>query len=96
MTLVLINKSAAPLSAALTIFAANGVASSQLSAGSAVHRYQYSAASLNAITQLPDLQLTNGLLIADFPANSITLAVIPATTLPTEPAAKVYLPLVSR
>ncbi len=96
LTVVIINKSATPLSAALTIFGGNGLASSARVAGSAVQRYQYSTANLNAITHLPDLPLTNGLLVAEFPANSISLAVVPAATLPTAPAAKVYLPLVSR
>ncbi len=95
LTVVIINKSATPLSAALTIFA-NGRAKSAFSGGSAAQRYQYSAANPSAITQLPNLTLQNGFLITDFPANSLTLAVVPATTLPTEPAAMVYLPLVSR
>ncbi len=62
--------------------------------------YRYSPANLNAIVQEADQPLTNGAFTALFPADSITLAVIPGVSDPDatggSPTRRVFLPLVKR
>jgi hypothetical protein len=69
LTLVIINKSTELLSAELTLANFNASPSAQL--------YRYSDANLAAITHAPDLAITSGKITTTYPANSITLLVIP-------------------
>jgi len=69
LTLVAINKTGAELTSALTLNGFDPAATATV--------YRYSAANLNAITTLPNQAVTAGGFSATFPANSITLFVIP-------------------
>lgn len=86
LTLLVINKTAQPLSSTLTI---TGFASPI-----AVQTYRYSAANLNAIVRDPDQTLLIGDFVRSYPANSITLYVVK----PGAPATRyaLYLPLILR
>jgi O-glycosyl hydrolase len=79
LTLVIINKSGAEQSAALTLDNFNASGPAQL--------YRYSSANLNAIVRGSDLAITNGEVTATYPANSITLLVIPQGDTTPPPAA---------
>jgi hypothetical protein len=67
LTLMIINKSDAPLISPLQLYGQNG--------GTA-EVFQYSEANLQAIQQLPNSTISNGALTLTYPANSITLLVI--------------------
>lgn len=97
LTFMVINKTGSDLTANLAI--ANLLSSTLAIAGPA-QRYQYSAANLNAIIRQPDLDLGGDALHTTFPANAITLLVVP-TTIPapgSTPSAtqKLYLPVVTK
>jgi hypothetical protein len=87
LTVVVINKTGNALTSALSLSGFSPATSAQV--------YRYSAASLGAIvTQPPQTVLANGF-TATYPANSITLFVIPTGT-PLVLDKSVYLPLVRR
>lgn len=69
LTLIVINKTASSLTSPVSL---QGFA--PLSTASV---YRYSSANLNAVQHLPDLAVSASGFTADFPANSITLLVIP-------------------
>jgi hypothetical protein len=68
LTLMVINKTGAPLSAS--------VALTGFTPGSSAQVYRYDANSLNSIVHLPDLPVSGGALNATWPASSITLLVL--------------------
>jgi uncharacterized protein (TIGR03437 family) len=70
LTIMVLNKSTADLSAPIPVANFQAAGNAQV--------FQYSAANLNAIQQLSDLQLSSGVVNATFPARSITLLVLPA------------------
>jgi hypothetical protein len=72
LTLVIINKSESELSAQLNLANFNALAPAQ--------PFRYSDTDLSAIIRGTDLALTNGSVSAGYPANSITLLVIPQGT----------------
>jgi hypothetical protein len=72
LTLVIINKSDSDLSAQLTL--------ANFSSGAPAQLYRYSDADLTAIVRGADLAVTNNTVSASYPANSITLLVIPQGT----------------
>jgi hypothetical protein len=74
LTAMVINKTGNDLSTTLSL--------ANFAAGPAAHVWQYSGANLNAIVAQPDVPVTAGALATVFPANSITLLVIPPATLP--------------
>ena len=74
LTAVVINKTGNDLSTTLSL--------ANFSAGQAAHVWRYSGANLNAIVAQPDIPVAAGALAAVFPANSITMLVIPPATLP--------------
>jgi len=84
VTAVVINKTGTPLTSEVTL--------SHVPAAAAAHVYRYSADALDAIVRQPDQPLGPGGFTATFPAESITILVIPAG----EPRFAVYLPLVVR
>jgi sugar lactone lactonase YvrE len=92
LTLVIVNKSGGALTASVNVANFDGEASAQI--------YRYSVANLNAVVQEADQPLTNGAFTASFPADSITLAVIPGMNDPDPTGGSttrsVYLPLVKR
>lgn len=69
LTLMIINKTAASLSAPLTL--------NHFTASGNVQTWRYSPANLNQIVRLTDTALTGNKLTASYPANSITLLIIP-------------------
>ncbi|HEX7974601.1 MAG TPA: glycoside hydrolase family 44 protein [Anaerolineales bacterium] len=73
LTLMIINKSGADLDSPVTV---SGFAATQAGAVSA-QVYRYSAADLSAIRQAPSQTVSGAGFSARFPANSITLVVIP-------------------
>jgi hypothetical protein len=77
LTLVIINKSTGPLSAQLTL--------ANFSASALAQLYRYSDADLAAIIHAPDLAVTSGKITTTYPANSISLLVIPKSELGTDP-----------
>jgi hypothetical protein len=85
LTVVVINKTNAALSATL------GLDGFQ-PAGASAAVYRYSATNLQAITHAADQPLTAGGLSASFPAQSITLLVVPGTG--GAGAGQVFLPLI--
>jgi sugar lactone lactonase YvrE len=85
LTLVIINKTDAALTGALTLSGFSPAASGQV--------YRYSAANLDAIVRQADQAMSVNGFTASFPASSITL--IHVETAPTLPY-HVYAPLVSR
>jgi uncharacterized protein (TIGR03437 family) len=76
LTLMVINKTSGDLSTAVSL--------ANFSAGSAAKAWLYSAAQPSAIVALPDVPAGGSGISAVFPANSITLLVIPPATLPVE------------
>jgi len=84
LTMIIINKTAAPLTSdlALSNFIWTGWA----------HFYRYSAAYLTAIVRNADQPVSAAGFTATYPANSITLVVIPNPTPP--PPAVMYLPVI--
>jgi hypothetical protein len=68
LTLIIINKSQNTLTSSLTLTG---------SSASSVEVYRYSAANLSAIVRQADQTVSGGSLTGDFPANSITLFVVP-------------------
>ncbi|MEW5872338.1 MAG: glycoside hydrolase family 44 protein [Chloroflexota bacterium] len=86
LTLMVINKTGGELTSAVSL--ANFAPASQAQV------YRYSAADLSAIQRLPDQPLTPSGFTAAFPANSITLLVLP----PSAPVQwqHIYVPLVQR
>ena len=69
LTLVIINKSGAAQNATLTL--------DNFQAGGAAQRYRYAATNLNAIVRDDELSITNSTVTTAFPANSITLLIVP-------------------
>jgi hypothetical protein len=90
LTLVVINKTKAELSSALAL--------SGFTPGPSAAVYRYSAANLGAIVRQADQALGAGGLSAAFPAESITLLVIPAAAEPPPagPDYRVFAPLLRR
>jgi len=82
LTLVIINKTGGALMSDVMLAGFTPAAAAQV--------YRYSNANLNAIVREVDQPVGAGGFNASFPANSITLVVIP----PAVPWVKVYLPLV--
>ena len=74
LTAMVINKTGNDLSTTLSL--------ANFSAGPAAHVWQYSGADLGAILPQADVPVAAGALAMVFPANSITLLVIPPATLP--------------
>ena len=74
LTAMVINKTANDLSSTLSL--------ANFAAGPAAHVWRYSGANLAAIVAQPDVATDGGALTTVFPANSITLLVIPPATLP--------------
>ncbi len=72
LTLVVINKTATPLTSPLTLSGFTPSGSAQV--------YRYSAANLNAIQHLANQAVSASGFSASYPANSITLLVIPGST----------------
>ncbi|GCE29697.1 hypothetical protein KDA_51810 [Dictyobacter alpinus] len=68
-TMVVINKTGNDLTSNLAI--------NNFAAGSSAQMYTYSGANLNAIVRQPDLAVSNNSLTATFPANSMTMIVLP-------------------
>ncbi len=71
---MVINKTGGDLSSTLSL--------TNFTAASTAHVWRYSGANLGAIVAQPDIATGGGSLSAIFPANSITLLVIPSATLP--------------
>jgi hypothetical protein len=84
LTVVVINKTGSPLAASLSI--------SGLSVSTSAQVYRYSAANLDAIERLADQPVSSAGLTATYPANSITLMVVPAGGANEQ----IFLPLVAR
>ncbi|MCL4862493.1 MAG: NHL repeat-containing protein [Caldilineaceae bacterium] len=84
LTIVVVNKTSGPLTANLTI--------ANLTAAGAAQVYRYSAANLDAIERLADQPVSSASSTATYPANSITLLVIPAGGANE----RIFLPLVAR
>lgn len=74
LTAVVINKTGGALTSTLSL--------ANFPAGSPAQAWQYSGANLGAIVRQSDIALSGGSLTATFPANSITMLVIPPATLP--------------
>ena len=74
LTAIVINKTGNDLSSVLSL--------ANFAAGAAAHVWQYSGANLGAIVAQPDVAVAAGALSTVFPANSITLLVIPPASLP--------------
>jgi len=72
LTLMVINKTAQGITSALSL--------AHFSPGASAQVYRYSSANLTAIVHAADQPLTAGGFSATFPANSITLIVIPPGT----------------
>ena len=86
LTLMIVNKTSGDLSVP--------IAFSNFSINSPVHLYRYSASNLNAIQDLGSQTTSpSGIPAATYPANSISLLVIPPNS--NTPTLKTYLPLVS-
>src|SRR6202011_644701 len=75
-TLIAVNKTADDLTSLVSL--------ANFSAGAAAKVWRYSAAQLSAIEAQVDVPLTGNSISAVFPANSITLLVIPPAVLPVE------------
>jgi hypothetical protein len=86
LTLVVINKTATPLTSDLTL--------SNFAPAAWAQVYRYSAANLAAIVQAADQAVSAAGFSATFPANSITLIVIPAVGPPSPPV--MFLPLIAK
>lgn len=93
LTVVIVNKHSDSLTASLSVANFDGDAAAQV--------YRYSTADLNVIVHEADQPLTNNAFSASFPANSITLLVLPAVNqepLPTGGGSthKLFLPVIGR
>ena len=84
LTLMVINKTALSLSSSLSL--------AHFSPGASAQVYRYSSANLNAIVHAADQPVAAGGFTASFPANSITLFVIPPGTPIVHDI--IYLPLI--
>jgi hypothetical protein len=84
LTLIVINKTAAPLTSDLSL--------SNFAPAAWAQVYRYSANNLAAIVQAADQAVSASGFTAQFPANSITLLVIPSAGPPPPPV--MYLPLI--
>lgn len=84
LTVIVINKTGGPLTANLSI--------ANLAATGAAQVYRYSAANLNAIERLADQPVSSAALAAVYPANSVTLLVVPAGGANE----RIFLPVVAR
>ncbi|HLJ50969.1 MAG TPA: glycoside hydrolase family 44 protein [Bryobacteraceae bacterium] len=73
LTAVVVNKTGNDLSSTLSL--------ANYDADSAAHVWQYSAAKLDSIVAQPDITVADGVISAVFPANSITLIVVPPASL---------------
>ncbi|HEX3747768.1 MAG TPA: glycoside hydrolase family 44 protein [Bryobacteraceae bacterium] len=73
LTAVVINKTANDLGSTLSL--------ANFQAGPAAHIWQYSGANLTAIVAQPDIAVAAGALTMVFPANSITMLVVPPAAL---------------
>ena len=97
VTLVVINKTAASLTA--NLFVASLATEGRVLAGTA-QSYRYSSANLNAIVKGADQPVGESSFTATFPANSITLIVLPtifvSEGVPATPAARIYLPAIQQ
>jgi uncharacterized protein (TIGR03437 family) len=74
LTAMVINKTGNALTSTLSL--------ANFQAGSKAQAWQYSAANLGAIVALPNITLSGNNLTSTYPANSITMLVIPPATLP--------------
>jgi uncharacterized protein (TIGR03437 family) len=74
LTAIVINKTGNGIGSTLSL--------ANFTAASSAHVWRYSAANLGAIVTQPDIPTDGGSLSTTFPANSITLLVIPPATLP--------------
>lgn len=74
LTAMVVNKTANDLTSTLSL--------ANFTPAAAAHVWRYSGANLGAVVAQPDLATASGSLSAIFPANSITLLVIPPATLP--------------
>ena len=74
LTAMVINKTGGDLTSTLTL--------ANFTPGAAARVWRYSGANLGAIVAQPDVATSNGSLTALFPANSITLLVIPPADFP--------------
>lgn len=74
LTAVVINKTAAAVTSTLSL--------ANFQPGAAAQAWQYGAANLTAIVAQPNIALNGNSLTASFPANSITMLVIPPAALP--------------
>jgi hypothetical protein len=87
LTMVIINKTPGNLDAELTV--------ANFASSNPVQLYRYSAANLKAIVRGADLALDDGQIATSYPANSITLLVIPQDT-PQQFDTELRLPLLKR
>ena len=87
LTLMLVNKSAAPVTTTVTLanFPAAGTA----------QVYQYGPQHLDAIQHLDDATVSNGKLDAVMAANTITLLIVAPDEVAPPPGQRVYLPTVA-
>jgi uncharacterized protein (TIGR03437 family) len=76
LTLIAVNKTADDLASLVSL--------ANFSAGAAARVWRYSASQLSAIVAQPDIPVSGTSISTVFPANSITLLVIPPATLPVE------------
>ena len=76
LTLVVINKTGGDLASIVSLANFDAASSAQV--------WQYGPANLSAIVRQADAPVANGGINAVFPANSITLLVVPPATLPVE------------
>jgi uncharacterized protein (TIGR03437 family) len=74
LTAIVINKTGGDLASTLSL--------ASFTAAPAAHAWRYSGANLSAIAAQPDIPTDGGSLSTIFPANSITLLVIPPANLP--------------
>ncbi len=77
LTVMVVNKSGQGLSST--------VALSHYTPGKAATAYRYSAARLDGIVRLPDQPVSGGAMTVEFPADSITMFVVPVGTLTPPP-----------
>jgi hypothetical protein len=84
LTLIVINKTGGDLTSSVALSGFSPAATAQV--------YRYSPANLSAIVKQPNQAVSAGGFGATFPANSITLVVVP----PSTPPRNTYLPLARR
>jgi uncharacterized protein (TIGR03437 family) len=76
LTLIVINKTSSDLSSIVSL--------TNFIAGDVAKVWRYSAANLGAIAPQPDTKVSGNAINTTFPANSITLLLVPSATLPVE------------